>query len=125
MLGLPNVRAVPCCDALGLVADDDRRRVIGVHVLHQDAGSAEEVLRGDVVVDATGRGSRTPAWLERLGYARPAEEQVRVGLTYTSRLYRRRPDDLGGDEFRDASSPHPATRRLLGWPRPRTASAGS
>ena len=32
------------------------------------------------MVDATGRGSRTPLWLEALGYPRPPTEQVRIGF---------------------------------------------
>jgi hypothetical protein len=55
------------------------------------------VVGGDLVVDATGRGSRTPIWLEALGYPRPDKEQVRIGLGYATRTYRERPDTLGGD----------------------------
>jgi 2-polyprenyl-6-methoxyphenol hydroxylase-like FAD-dependent oxidoreductase len=40
-------------------------------------------------VDATGRGSPTPKWLAALGYTAPEEEVVNVGVTYTTRLYRR------------------------------------
>ena len=53
-------------------------------------------MRGDLVVDASGRGSASPAWLENLGYARPEEEKVEIGIGYTTRVYRRRPTDLGG-----------------------------
>jgi hypothetical protein len=49
------------------------------------------------VVDATGRGSRAPVWLEALGYPRPEPEQVRVGLGYATRTYRLPPDALHGD----------------------------
>jgi 2-polyprenyl-6-methoxyphenol hydroxylase-like FAD-dependent oxidoreductase len=35
-----------------------------------------------------GRGARTPAWLEQLGYPRPAEERVQVDVTYASVLLR-------------------------------------
>jgi hypothetical protein len=49
------------------------------------------------VVDATGRGSRTPTWLAALGYARPGTEQVRIGLGYATRTYRLPADALGGD----------------------------
>jgi len=48
------------------------------------------------VVDASGRGSSSPAWLENLGYARPEEEKVEIGIGYTTRVYRRKPTDLGG-----------------------------
>jgi 2-polyprenyl-6-methoxyphenol hydroxylase-like FAD-dependent oxidoreductase len=94
---LANVRVVDRCDAAGLVATPDGRRVRGVRVLRRADGSAEEVLEADLVVDATGRGSRSPLWLEELGYPRPAEDEVRTGLAYASRVYRRRPDHLDGD----------------------------
>jgi len=110
VLALPNVRAIERCDALGLVADEGSGRVTGVRVLRRRTGSAEEVVPGDLVVDASGRGSRAPAWLEALGYPRPAEEQVQVGIGYTSRFYRRDPEDLGGDHFAMVF-PEPATRR--------------
>lgn len=93
LLALPNVRVVERCDVLGLVADEERGRVTGVRIIRRGAGSAEEVLRADLVVDASGRGSRSPAWLATLGYERPAEEQVRIGLGYATRFYRRDPDD--------------------------------
>ena len=94
---LPNVRFVDRCDVVGLATTPDRRRVTGARLLRRADGSAEEVLGADLVVDATGRGSRTPTWLHALGYARPDEEQVRVGLGYATRIYRLPPDALGGD----------------------------
>jgi hypothetical protein len=57
---------------------------VGARVRRRVDGSAEEVLDADLVVDATGRGSRTPAWLEALGYPRPPNEQVRIGLGYAT-----------------------------------------
>src|ERR1700724_2982220 len=40
-------------------------------------------LAASLIVDATGRGARTPALLENLGYGRPIEDHVSVHLTYT------------------------------------------
>jgi 2-polyprenyl-6-methoxyphenol hydroxylase-like FAD-dependent oxidoreductase len=94
---LPNVRLVDRCDVVGLATTPDRRRVTGARLLRRADGSAEEVLGADLVVDATGRGARTPAWLEALGYPRPPVAQVRVGLGYATRIYRLPPDALGGD----------------------------
>ena len=94
---LPNVRLVDRCDVVGLATTPDRRRVTGARLLRRADGSAEEALGADLVVDATGRGARTPAWLEALGYPRPEREQVRVGLGYATRTYRLPPDALGGD----------------------------
>jgi 2-polyprenyl-6-methoxyphenol hydroxylase-like FAD-dependent oxidoreductase len=45
-------------------------------------------LQADLVVDAAGRGSQTPQWLESMGFRRPAESEVRVDIAYASRLYR-------------------------------------
>jgi 2-polyprenyl-6-methoxyphenol hydroxylase-like FAD-dependent oxidoreductase len=94
---LPNVRFVDRCDVVGLATTPDRRRVTGARLLRRADGSAEEVLGADLVVDATGRGTRTPTWLEALGYPRPPAAQVRVGLGYATRIYRLPPDALGGD----------------------------
>jgi 2-polyprenyl-6-methoxyphenol hydroxylase-like FAD-dependent oxidoreductase len=60
-------------------------------------GGGEEVLGAELVVDATGRGSRTPTWLAALGYPRPPSEQVRIGVGYATRSYRLAADALGGD----------------------------
>ena len=94
---LPNVRFLDRRDIVGLATTPDGRRVVGVRVLRRADGSAEEVLGADLVVDATGRGSRTPVWLDALGYARPAIQEVRIGLGYATRTYRLRRDALGGD----------------------------
>ncbi|HSK95891.1 MAG TPA: hypothetical protein VK891_04660, partial [Euzebyales bacterium] len=77
---LPNLRFLDRCDVVGLATTTEGRRVTGVRVLRRADGSAEEVLGADLVVDATGRGSRTPVWLDALGYPRPEREQVAIGL---------------------------------------------
>ena len=94
---LPNVRFLDRRDIVGLATTPDGRRVVGVRVLRRTDGSAEEVLSADLAVDAMGRGSRTPVWLDALGYARPATQEVRIGLGYATRTYRLRRDVLGGD----------------------------
>jgi 2-polyprenyl-6-methoxyphenol hydroxylase-like FAD-dependent oxidoreductase len=111
---LPNVRFVDRCDVVGLATTPDGRRVTGARVLRRADGSAEELLAADLVVDATGRGSRTPAWLEALGYPRPPKEQVRIGLGYATRIYRQRPGALGGDlaVLQAATPQHPRTGAL-------------
>lgn len=93
LLALPNVRAIENCSVLGLVASADNASIKGVSVR---IGHLEQVIDADLVVDASGRGSASPAWLEGLGYARPAEERIEIGIGYTTRVYRRRPGDLNG-----------------------------
>jgi 2-polyprenyl-6-methoxyphenol hydroxylase-like FAD-dependent oxidoreductase len=111
---LPNLIVLDRCDIAGLAAAPDGRRVTGVRVLRRADGSAEQVLGADLVVDATGRGARTPVWLEALGYSRPQEDQVRIGLGYATRTYRLPPDALGGDlaVLQAATPQHPRTGAL-------------
>lgn len=94
---LPGVTFAPPSDVVGLRASPDCPRVTGVRLLRRADGSAEEALDADLVVDATGRASRAPAWLEALGFDRPQEERVRVDVGYATRRYRLAPDALGGD----------------------------
>ncbi len=107
---LPGVRLLGRTDVVGLVADRDAQRVLGARVMGRADGSAEEELRGDLVVDATGRGSRLPGWLESLGHPRPPVEQMRVGVGYASRQYRLAPGALGDDVFA-VSGPTPERPR--------------
>lgn len=46
-----------------------------------------ESITADLVVDATGRGSRAPSWLASLGYPAPPETLVDPLLGYASRYY--------------------------------------
>ena len=70
-----------------------------MRLLRRADGSAEETLAADLVVAATGRAARVPAWLEALGYPRPEEERLEVGVTYASRRLSLPADPLGGDKF--------------------------
>src|SRR3954453_2668928 len=80
VLSLPNVTLLDGCDATELTCTADRSRVTGLRLLHRTADGGDEVLGGDLVVDATGRGSRGPQWLESIGYPAPDVEQVQIGL---------------------------------------------
>lgn len=90
VLALPEVSFLERHTIVGLRASDDRTRITGVRVSRQAEGSGEEVLAADLVVDATGRGSRTPLWLTELGYPQVEEERRKIGLGYASRLYKLR-----------------------------------
>jgi 2-polyprenyl-6-methoxyphenol hydroxylase-like FAD-dependent oxidoreductase len=94
LLALSNVRAIENCAVQDLVATDDNAAVQGVRV--RVGGGEEQVVLADLVLDASGRGSSSPAWIEGLGYARPEEERIEIGIGYTSRVYRRHPGDLCG-----------------------------
>jgi 2-polyprenyl-6-methoxyphenol hydroxylase-like FAD-dependent oxidoreductase len=94
---LPEVEIVDRCEAVGLVTTAARDRVTGVRLpRHAAGGQAGEVLDADLVLDATGRGGRTPGWLTTIGYDPPPQEQLEVHLKYATRHLRRRPGALGG-----------------------------
>lgn len=92
LLALPGVRLESACDVVGLITTADRSRVTGIRLVRRTAGQTEEELHADLVVDASGRGSRTPAWLESLGYEAPSREERRIDMSYSTRIYRRSPD---------------------------------
>lgn len=93
----PGVTFMGSCDAVGLVTTADASRVTGARVIRRADGSAEERLDADLVVDATGRGSRTAVWLEGLGHARPAVDTISIGVGYASGTFRLAPGALDGD----------------------------
>ncbi|MGG8410489.1 NAD(P)/FAD-dependent oxidoreductase [Streptomyces sp. 12297] len=81
---LPNVSFRTGVRITGLVGD--KARVTGVKVLDEDG--TPTVLDADLVVDATGRGSKAPQWLAEIGGATVDETIVDAGVRYASRRYR-------------------------------------
>ena len=90
VLALPNVTVYEA-GVQELLASADDSQVTGVRL------SDGQEVAADFVVDATGRGSRAPVWLEALGYEKPVEESVKINVGYATRIFRRRPTDLNGD----------------------------
>jgi 2-polyprenyl-6-methoxyphenol hydroxylase-like FAD-dependent oxidoreductase len=94
LLRLPNICLRQRSKVEELVFDHGQGRVVGVRVRSRDSADGVESMTADLVVDTTGRGSRSPAWLNALGYTAPREEKIEVGFGYTTRLYRRLPEQL-------------------------------
>jgi 2-polyprenyl-6-methoxyphenol hydroxylase-like FAD-dependent oxidoreductase len=88
-----NVMLLDDHDVVELTSTPDHGRITGVRTVSRDSRE-ESTLAADLVVDATGRGARTPGWLEGLGYGRPVEDHVVVHLTYASQALRIRPGAL-------------------------------
>ncbi|MBZ6141852.1 tryptophan 2,3-dioxygenase family protein [Streptomyces olivaceus] len=59
---------------------------------------ARQEIEANLVVDASGRASRTPAWLADLGAPAPAEELVETGRAYATCVFHadHPPEDLDG-----------------------------
>ena len=99
VLGLGNVELLDRCDATTLALAPDGRRVAGVKLLRRTAGSAEERIDAHLVVVASGRGGRLPAWLEGMGLPRPEEDRLAVDFAYASCRLRLAPGALGEDKL--------------------------
>lgn len=93
VLELPGVEILAPSDVLDLTAV--LGRVTGVRLRSRASGSAARLLGADLVVDATGRGSHTPVWLAELGFTRPEQSVIEVGIGYTTAVFPRREGDLG------------------------------
>jgi 2-polyprenyl-6-methoxyphenol hydroxylase-like FAD-dependent oxidoreductase len=87
VLDLPGVTVLQGAEVTSLTSSPDARSVTGVTVRRIDDGGTAD-LAADLVVDAAGRGSRTPAWLAELGYPEPVQEQVDPKVAYAARLFR-------------------------------------
>lgn len=106
-LARDNIETLERCVVEGLAGD--RANVRGVLIRNADAQEVQ-TLDADLVIDATGRGSRLPQWLESLGVAPPAEERVIVNMHGTSFTIRRKPAHLAGNLFW-IDNPHPPSHR--------------
>ena len=87
---LPGVSFLLGYDVTGLTTDEERQKVTGISLRQRGQGNpVEQTLAADLVVDASGRGSRLPQWLEALGYQPPRETSVDSQTAYMTRVYRR------------------------------------
>ncbi len=70
--------------------DFGAQRVTGVLLDSADKGDKAEptFLAADLVIDAAGRGTRLPVWLQRWGFDRPREDTVDLGIGYASHQLR-------------------------------------
>ena len=75
---------------------DSRGRVTGVR--GRDRSGRSDRLRSELVIDASGRGSRAPTWLEALGHAPPVDVSVDARLWYASTVGRGELPTPGGME---------------------------
>ena len=90
---ISNIDLVDHCHVKRFVTDATAQRITGVAVQSRRAGATEETVSADLVVDASGRGSRTPRWLEELGYGRPDMSVIDVDVGYATRFYARPPQE--------------------------------
>lgn len=94
--GRPDVRFLARREVVGLLSDDSGRKVRGVRARVRGDEQDLVEIRANLVVDASGQGSRAPRWLAELGYEAPRETVVDARLGYATRWYRV-PEGFDGD----------------------------
>jgi 2-polyprenyl-6-methoxyphenol hydroxylase-like FAD-dependent oxidoreductase len=87
LTAMPQVQFVGGCNVGGLVPTRDRNGIGGLRLQRRDVGPAEQTIEADLIVDASGRGSRAPQWLKELDHEIPEEVVVDASLGYSSRVF--------------------------------------
>jgi 2-polyprenyl-6-methoxyphenol hydroxylase-like FAD-dependent oxidoreductase len=108
---LRNVTLLEGTDAVKPTFDAARGRVSGLEVRSR-ATNAPSMLQADLVVDATGRGSQAPKWLEEWGFTPPSTETVRVDVGYSTRIFERRPGEFFDSAGGIIAGTPPESRRM-------------
>ena len=108
---LPGVTLLDNHDVVEPVHDADSGRVVGVRI-EDRATRGARTLDADLVVDATGRGSKSPTWLASWGYGEIPERTVRIDVGYATAELERRPNDLYGAMGAIIAGTSPASTRF-------------
>jgi 2-polyprenyl-6-methoxyphenol hydroxylase-like FAD-dependent oxidoreductase len=90
---IPNVHCWDGCQVQGLISSSDNRRITGIQI---SGNIAAQPMLTDLVIDAMGRGSHSPTWLEAMGYRKPKEDRIEVNIGYATCHFRRTPEHLNG-----------------------------
>jgi len=83
---LPNIIFLEGTEGIAPVFDGRAGQVTGLIVRRRDRND-EEQLAGDLVVDATGKGSRSARWLERWGFEQAETLVLKVNVGYATRIF--------------------------------------
>ena len=83
-----NITIFENCFVKNLILDETR--VMGLE--YQNDGKLDSI-KADLVVDASGRNTKTPLWLENLGFQKPKELKIDSYVGYATRIYRKPPGE--------------------------------
>jgi len=88
VLADPSISVLEGTDVVGLLGDAARVRGVRVRERAEGAKAEPRDLEADLVVDASGAGTKAPQWLTAIGAGAVHEETIDTGLAYASRIYR-------------------------------------
>jgi len=111
---VPKVRTIYRTRVSGFDLDPAKKQITGVRLTN---GNEEgTVLPADLIVDCSGRGSQTPAWLAADGLGKPAVSTITVNVGYSTRFFRLPdPSALGWHGLIILSRPPSITRLGAGF----------
>lgn len=101
-LEVANIKLETECSVRAPMFDDGRVRGV-----RYNGPGGSQAAEADLVVDASGRGSRTPRWLAELGYQEPEETTIGVDFGYASTKYRIPKDYDAPERFLGVFGPPP------------------
>lgn len=81
-----NVKFLEKTQVRGLLSNNQNSQVKGVKLYHPEEHQEEELI-ANLVVDASGRNSQVPNWLESMGYQTPEKTVINSFLGYSTRWY--------------------------------------
>lgn len=113
VLALFNIRLLHNTTVKQLKASADQQKTTGVVTEDKSTGQIT-TLDTDLLVDAMGRGSHTPQWLKEMGYEEIQVSEVKINVGYTTRLYKRDPDDARGKKWMISTPDAPRESRFGG-----------
>lgn len=91
VLARSNVELMDNTGVKNLITTPENQRVTGVMI--QKGNEEANNIMADLVIDVTGRTSRTSQWLQDLGYETPPVSEVKVNVGYATRIFKRNPQD--------------------------------
>ncbi len=89
VLSVGNMRIESPARVTGLLMSSSGHHVAGVSYKVPDSKNAgiSHKLTADLVIDASGRGTHAPQWLEGAGIASVEQDEIRVQVAYTTRCF--------------------------------------
>ena len=90
---IANVTFVEGVEGCTPLFDRAASRVVGLSVRYGES-KRKQTLSADLVIDASGRASHSPKWLEEWGFGSPEEICVKVHVGYATRTFERRPGEF-------------------------------
>ncbi|AHM61949.1 monooxygenase FAD-binding protein [Flammeovirgaceae bacterium 311] len=99
VVDLPNVKVLDGFRVDKLLSTDEHDHITGVKIKQQDQQDNTQTLLTDLVIDCSGRSSKSAKWLAELGYPKAPKSVVTCGTGYTTRLYQRNTEESGSKDW--------------------------